>query len=393
MKMFTCMLLVLASVCQAQTFKPNYSEDKVPKYTLPDLLKSPNNTVIKTKEQWKDIRRPEILKLFEDNVYGQLPRDFDSLSFAVTNQNDAAMNGKATLKEVKISVYRNAQSVVINLTLFVPKTTTTPAPVFLLINNREKEVANPTRQTKSEFWPAELVIDSGYAVASFQVSDLAPDDEDSFAIGVLRLYPEQLKADNGMRAIGAWAWGASRIMDYFEKDNDINATQVVLVGHSRGGKTSLWASAQDQRFAMCVANNSGNTGAALSRRRLGETIEAINNMFPHWFTTNYKKYNRNEDALPVDQHMLLALTAPRPLYTTSATEDMWADPKGSYLSVKEAEKVYRLFGAKTNLPANIPEKNKPVIQKPLGYHLREGKHDMTIYDWKNFIRLANLSFR
>jgi hypothetical protein len=294
------------------------------------------------------------------------------------------------LKEVTITVYRNHDSVAIHVVFFIPKAVAHPAPVFLLINNRGKENTDPSRQIKSEFWPAEMVIDSGYAIAAFHVSDLAPDNKDSFAQGVLRLYPEQLKADNGMRAIGAWAWGASRVMDYFEQDHDIDPRKVIIAGHSRGGKTALWASAQDQRFAMCIANCSGNTGAALSRRKFGETVAIINTVFPHWFTANYKKFNNRENALPVDQHMLLALSAPRPLYTTNASEDLWADPTGSYLSLKNAEPVWALYGIDTSLPPNPPTVNQPLISSPLGYHIREGKHDLTVYDWKNFIRFANL---
>jgi hypothetical protein len=263
----------------------------------------------------------------------------------------------------------------------------------LFINNRGKENTDASRQTRSAFWPAEMVIDSGYAVAAFHVSDLAADHKDSFMNGALTLYPEQLQKENGMRTIGAWAWGASRVMDYFQTEELINANKVIIIGHSRGGKAALWASAQDQRFAICIANNSGNTGAALSRRKFGETIAAINTAFPHWFTPNYKKYNHNENALPVDQHMLIALTAPRPLYATSASEDLWGDPVGTYLSLKHAQSVYALYGIKTALPPNMPVVNKPVLHTRLAYHIREGVHDLTEYDWKNFIRFANRYFR
>ena len=388
---FTFFMLCITAVTLGQERKKvNYDESKVPPYILPDPLKTNSNAVVANKTQWENIRRPEILTLFEDNVYGQLPKTYDSLRFEITQQNNDAMNGRARLKEVEITVFRNHQSVTIHLVLFVPKSSTHPSPVFLLINNRGKENTDPTRRTKSEFWPAETVIDSGYAIAAFQVSDLAPDKKDSFMLGVLRLYPEQLKADNGMRAIGAWAWGASRIMDYFEKDNDIDEKKVIIIGHSRGGKASLWTSAQDQRFAMCVSNCSGNTGAALSRRKFGETIAMINTAFPHWFTSNYKKFNDNEDALPVDQHMLIALTAPRLLYATNATEDLWADPKGTFLSLKNAEKVYALYGVNAALPASPPPTNHPLLKSQIGYHIREGEHDLTAFDWKNFITFANL---
>ena len=382
-------LLVLLIQVQAQNgLQANYDESKVPPYTLPDVLKTTTNVAVKNKATWETIRRPEIINLFEENVYGQMPKSYDRLTYSVTNENANAMGGKAILKEVLIEVVNNSKPLKINLVLFVPRQQKGPVPVFLLINNRGKENTDPSRSKKSDFWPAEMVIDSGYAVAAFHVSDLAPDDTATYTNGVLQLYPEQLTADDGMRAIGAWAWGASRVLDYFEKEAAIDAKKVIVVGHSRGGKASLWAAAEDQRFAMCVTNCSGNTGAALSRRRFGETIGRINTVFPHWFARNYRKFNNNEDALPLDQHMLLAAIAPRPLYATNASRDLWADPTGTFLSIKQAEKVYALYGTGSKLPANPPAINQPVASSQLGYHNREGEHNLTAYDWRNFIQFA-----
>lgn len=383
---------IIAAHAQDQN-EANYDELKVPAYTLPDVLKTTKNTEVKNKTTWEKERRPEIVKLFEDNIYGQMPKSFDNITFSVTNENAAAMNGKAKLKQVQIEVSRNNKSVKINLVLFVPNNAGKPVPAFVLINNRGEDNTDPTRATKSGFWPAETLIDSGYAIAAINVKDLAPDDKEKYRNGVLQLYPEQLSVDNGMKAIGAWAWGASRVMDYFEKDKDIDAKKVVVVGHSRGGKAALWAAAQDSRFAMCVTNCSGNSGAALARRKFGETINRINTSFPHWFNNNYKKFNNNENALPVDQHMLIALVAPRPLYATNASEDLWADPTGTYLSLKNAEKVYALYGIKSNLPANPPGINQPINQSPLAYHNREGEHNLTAYDWNNFIQFANYYYK
>src|SRR5690606_7556198 len=196
-----------------------------------------------------------------------------------------------------------------------------------------------------------------------------------------------------MKAIGAWAWAAGRIMDYFEKDSNIDASKVVVVGHSRGGKASLWAAAQDPRFAICVTNNSGNTGAALSRRWFGETVKIINTSFPHWFSENYKKYNDREKDLPVDQHMLIGLIAPRPVYATSASLDLWADPKGTLIAMQEAAPVYNLYGLRSFLPVDLPPHNTPVIKLPLGYHIREGEHNLTEYDWSNFLKFADFHFQ
>jgi hypothetical protein len=380
-------LILVLSAAYAQ----NYDESKVPPYVLPDVLKTLSGKKVKKLKTWEKERRPEILKMFEDNIYGQMPASYDSVRRTIVSEEGAVMDGKAKLKQVTIEVFRNRKSVKINLVLFIPANASKPVPAFLLINNRGKENTDPTRKEKSEFWPAEMLIDSGFAIAAFHVADLAPDHKDTYMNGVLQLYPEQLKANNGMKAIGAWAWGASRIMDYFEKDNDIDAGKVIVVGHSRGGKASLWAAAEDRRFAACVTNCSGNSGAALARRRFGERISRINGSFPHWFNDNYKKFNDREDLLPVDQHMLIALIAPRPVYATNASRDLWADPVGTYLSLKNAEKVYGLYKVRSGLPATPPGINKPLSKLPIAYHNREGEHNLTAYDWRNFIDFARAS--
>lgn len=389
-KLIICFVIFIAFT---KVHAQNYDESKVLPYILPEVLKTVDGNSINDKSSWEKKRRPEVLTLFENNVYGQMPKAYDSIQFTVTNEVADAMNRKAHLKEVTITVWKINKSADIHLTLFIPNNLKKPVPAFLLINNRDKYNTDPTRFIRSEFWPAEIVIDSGYAIAAFHVSDAAPDDKNTYQNGILQLYPEQLSADNGMKAIGAWAWAASRVMDYFQKDKDIDAKKVAIVGHSRGGKASLWAGAQDQRFALVFSNNSGNTGAALSRRIFGETVKRINDSFPHWFADNYKKYNENENALPVDQHMLISLIAPRPVYVTSASEDLWADPKGSYLSLLHAQKVYALYGRNSSLTPEPPALNSPIIDSFLGYHNREGKHNLTAYDWKNFIQFANYHFK
>jgi hypothetical protein len=382
-------LLILFLRTQAQ----NYKESAVPPYTLPDPLISLQNKKINSIRDWERQRRGEILSLFEENEYGRMPQDFDSLRYTTTREDKEAMDGKAHLKEEAIMVWRSGRSVKINLVLFTPNKRKKPVPVFLLINIQRADYTDPTRKIKSGFWPAEMIIDSGYAIAAFQINDAAPDNKEHYTEGVLQLYPNQITAPDGMKAVGCWAWAASRIMDYFEKNAAIDARRVFLVGHSRGGKAALWAGAQDKRFAMIFSNCSGNSGAALSRRRFGETIKAINTRFPYWFCDNYKKYNDNVDALPVDQHLLIALIAPRPLYTTNATEDLWADPKGSFLSLKHAEPVYALYKERSALGNEPPPPNSPIIHSILGYHVREGKHDLTAYDWEQFVKFAEYHLR
>ncbi len=382
-------ILFCLTLASGLTFAQNYDESKVKPYTLPDVLKSVDGKIINSVKSWENNRKSEIIHLFEEHVYGTMPKKYDGLDIKITHEDKRAMQGKAHLKEVALTATNQGESVTINLVLFIPNEVKKPAPAFLLINNRPKKNTLASRDTISGFWPAEEVIASGYAIAAFQVDDAAPDNKNTFQNGVMRLYPQQLRADNGMKAIGSWAWAASRVMDYFERESAIDSKRVGIVGHSRGGKASLWTAAQDKRFAICFTNNSGNTGAALSKRWFGETVAIINKAFPHWFNNNYKKYSDNEQALPVDQHMLIASIAPRPVYATSASEDLWADPTGTFLAMKEAEKVYGLYNLKSKLPGTPPALNTPFNNPPLGYHNREGKHDLTPYDWKQFVVFAN----
>ena len=388
---FICLaFLIMPFFVSAQ----NYDESKIVPYTLPFILKTENGQKVTTTSQWEQMRRGEILRLFEDHVYGQVPKDFDAIDFQIKNKDKKAMDGTATLKEVLITVTRNGKKATINLLLFTPNKVKKNAPVFLVINHRGIKTMDITRQNKDGFWPAEQVIEAGYAIAGFDVLDFAPDHKEKFSQGVLdQLYPEQLEMDNGMRALGAWGWGASRAIDYFEKDRSVDASKVIVVGHSRGGKASLWCGAQDQRVAITISNESGNSGAALSRRNFGESVERITTTFPHWFCPNYRQYGNNEDKLPVDQHMLMALIAPRALYVASAAEDLWADPKGQYLALVEAQPAWRLYGFSPSLPKDMPGVNVQHIDLPLGFHNREGKHNMTPYDWQQFIQFANRYFR
>jgi hypothetical protein len=371
----------------------NYYEEKVPSYTLPELLVSESGRKITTSNEWKHIRRPEVLELFRENVYGKVPSTPYTRNFNIVNDDKTAMEGNATLKQVDITITSEGKTLVIHLTLFLPNKIKKPVPVFLLIDNRGPANTDPTRQTKSEFWPAEDVISRGYGIAVFNNADVDPDNFDDFKNGIHGILDKGVRQPDSWGTIAAWAWGASRCMDYFETDKDIDKKKVAVLGHSRGGKASLWAGAEDKRFSMVISNESGCGGAALARRRFGETIARINTSFPHWFCSNYKKYNDKEDALPVDMHMLLALIAPRALYIDCAGDDLWGDPGGSYLSLLNALPVFQLFKTNSVLTENMPPLNKQIISGKVGFHIRDGVHNMLLKDWNFFMDFADVMWK
>ena len=359
---------------------------------LPDPLTLQSGAKVTSIEQWRSQRRPELLELFRSEVYGRAPVGRpESLSFEVVERADNVMNGAADRKQVKIRYSGPGGEGAIHLILFTPAAATTPSPCLLFICNRGKENIDPTRQKQSPFWPAEAMIARGYAAATFHNGDVDPDKHDGFKNGVHGIFdgPEPRKPD-AWGTIAAWAWGASRVMDYLETDRDIDQGKVVILGHSRGGKTSLWAGAQDERFAMAVSNNSGCTGAKIARHPKGESVERINRVFPHWFSENYKKYNDRHDALPIDQHELIALMAPRPVYVASASGD--TDPEGEFLGAKYASSVYERFGLQGLGDKSYPAPGTDLGTGHIGYHLREGAHNLLEYDWERFMDFADRHF-
>ncbi len=366
----------------------NYYEDKIPAYTLPDLLTGSRGEKITTKKDWINLRRPELLELFTTQVYGRVPTTPYQKSIKVVKVDPKAMNGAATLKLVDITITAQSKSLTIHLGLFTPNKAVKPVPAFLLICNRDPKNIDFTRTDKSEFWPAEEVIARGFAVAAFDNADVDPDKDDGFKNGIHGLLDTK-RTNESWGTIAAWAWGASRCLDYLVTDKAVASDKIAVVGHSRGAKTALWAGATDRRFAMVVCNEAGCGGSSISRRRFGETIYQINRSFPHWFCTNFRKYNNNEDALPVDFHMLMALIAPRALYVASADKDLWGDPQGQYLALYHAVPAYNLLGAKSGLPEAMPTLNTPVTSGKVAYHVREGKHNLLLQDWNFFMDFAD----
>jgi hypothetical protein len=409
---------IVCAVAVAAPPPANYDEAKVPPYTLPDPLVCRDGTRVEKADAWRGKRRPELLRLFEAEVYGrQMIGRPERMAFRVTSEEKDARKGAATRREVAILFDGREDGPRMDLLVYLPNKPTTPVPVFLGLNFRgnhavtaEREVAlargwvandkaagitdnkanDASRGSESSRWQIDYALEQGFAVATANYGDLDPDFDDGFKNGAHVLAPPGTPADWG--SIGVWAWGLSRALDYLETEQRIDAKKAIVLGHSRLGKTALWAGATDERFALVISNNSGAGGAALSRRIFGETVEHLNSSFPHWFCDNYNRYNGHEADCPVDQHELIALIAPRPVLINSATEDKWADPKGEFLSAAGADPVFRLLGTDGIAQKEWPEPRK-LLSSRIGYYLRPGAHDVTAEDWEVFVRFARHHLR
>jgi len=414
------LLLTAALPALAQQPDTIYDEAKIPPYELPDPLKMENGAKVTSAEMWRKKRRPEIFQLFETQVFGRAPGKPPGLRFEVANVDEKALGGKATRKEVTIFFTGKSDGPTASLLLYLPNERKTPAPLFLGLNfrgnhaihddpgitlnkswhsnNKDGSVENnkateKSRGAEKSRWSVEMAIARGYGVGTIYYGDIDPDfhGERSWKNGVQPSFYKEGQTEpaaDEWGSIGAWAWGLSRALDYLETDKNVDAKHVAVLGHSRLGKTSLWAGAADERFAIVISNNSGAGGAALSRRVFGETTGHLNKSFPHWFCGNYKKYSKNEAACPVDHHELIALIAPRPVYVASAEEDRWADPKGEFLSCLHAAPVYKLLGTDGISQTEFPKLSQP-ITSTVGYHIRPGAHDVTAYDWECFLNFAD----
>jgi hypothetical protein len=352
------------------------------------------------------------------------------MRFEMTSEVPDALGGAATRREVSVVLGAGGKDdgPRLDLLLYIPNHRTGPAPAFVGLNFggnhtvhadpgitlsrkwmrpgpnvADNRATEDSRGKASEGWQAEMLVRAGYALVTMYCGDIDPDFDDGFQNGVHGLYPRPDASEERGAAwgtIGAWAWGLSRALDYLETDADIDSDRVMVMGHSRLGKAALWAGARDERFAGVISNNSGCGGAALSRRKFGETVARINRQFPHWFCANFHSYDDHEETLPVDQHQLIALVAPRPVYVASAEDDLWADPRGEYLAAYHADPVYRLLGVPGMAPLGTPtdtrgdaERETPPVEQPLGerigYHRRRGGHGVTAYDWEQYLAFAD----
>ena len=412
---------LLASFSFAQQADVNYDESKVPVFTPPDPLTFNDGKKVTTVKQWENQRRPELLEMFASQMYGRTPKDKIKVTCATLSENPNFMDGKATCKQVKFIFTNGRKNIEALLLLILPNWPKEKVPVFVAYNFNGNHTttadtsiifpsffalstipehlrwseSNRERGGQSSNWSYDKIIERGYGIATMFYQDIYPDKPGYADQSVVSLFagynPGQLKPDE-WQALGAWAWGSSRIVDYLETQKRIDTKKIITMGHSRHGKVALWAGVQDKRFSIVISNNSGSGGVAMSKRVFGENIARITSAFPHWFCPDFNRYANNEANLPFDQHELVALIAPRPVYITSAVEDTWADPKGEFLSGYYAGPVYELYGLK-GLGTDVhPPLHQPIMNT-VGYHIRAGVHDVTEYDWMCWMDFADKHFK
>jgi hypothetical protein len=397
----------------------NYDESKVPNFTLPDVLTLNNGQKVRNAKTWWDKRRPEILEMYRAEIFGRSPTKTPKLNYEVFSIDQKALGGKAIRKQVTVFLTEKPGGPKMDILMYLPAAAKKPVPVFLGLGFTANQGVNAdpgirladewvrdpatkqmakrstgekSRGAAASRWAVDQILEHGYGLATIYYCDIEPDFNGGMPYGVRPLFfkgDQKEPAPDDWAAIGAWAWGLSRAMDYLEKDRQVDAKRVAVIGHSRLGKTALWAGAQDTRFSMVISNDSGEGGAAISRRQFGEQVRNLNTSFPYWFCGNFKKYNDRENDLPVDSHMLIALIAPRPVYVASAQEDLWADPKGEFLGLVNAAPVYELLGKQGLGTDQMPGIHQPIMHTE-AYHIRAGKHDITAYDWEQYLKFADM---
>lgn len=377
----------------------NYDEARVPHYDLPPLLVTAAGAPVTTPEQWRHVRRPEILALFSNLVYGRVPEPASPVQqeFEVVAVDEEFMDGLATRKDVKIHLSNDRGEISMHFLVFVPNDVPKPVPAFFKhsFNNtqgRDFDASQTRPGLLRNGWPLGEMFRRGYGFCAVYQQDLVKHNEVEFLKSIHRLfYPEGQSFPKASEwgVLSTCAWGAMRGMDYLETDDDIDHTRVAIMGHSKMGKATLWTAAQDERFALAISAQSGCAGAALWRRKSGETLKKMVTRFPYWLCRNAWKFVEQEDDLPVDQHMLLACIAPRPVYVHSGVEDTWADGRGEYLSAYYASEVYELLGRTGLRSEQSPPVGEPILESDVGYHIREGGHSIEPWDWQRFMDFAD----
>ncbi len=389
----------------------HYDEAKVPQFTIDPFFVEQNLSKEAARNLWENSRRDEVLNIFKTEMYGELPPPAPKVYYEELSCKENALNGTACRKEIRIHLENNGKSHYMDMLLYYPKNINSKVTTFIGLNFKgnqattteldvamtgEKgqipEILIPeNRGSQAYRWQFEQLISKGYAAATICYHDIFPDRADGWNESVYNLF-EDLEGFNGTHerygAISAWAYGLIEGFNFLKSLSFVNEDKIIVHGHSRLGKSSLWAGVNNPKFAMVISNDSGCCGAAISKRAFGETVDFITNTFPHWFIKSLQKYKNNELAMKFDQHMLLALVAPRPLAVASASEDLWADPKGEYQSLAYASRLYNLYGVET-LDVERKVAVDEFITGVISYHCRTGKHDQTEVDYKHYLEIVD----
>jgi hypothetical protein len=417
--------LVWGSVARAQHIPGyNYDEAKVPAYTMLDPLRMEDGAAVTTAKAWWDERRPQILRLFEENIYGKTPSNAQvPLRAHVVEEDDHALGGTAIREQIDLYfTVAGSDGAKMRLLVYLPVHARRRVPVILGLNfdgnqavmddagiepslvwvksketGRIERVAADaaTRGSRVQQWQVQKILARGYGVATAYYGDLEPDFKGMSLDSVRALFGDvEAPAGDSWGAIGAWAWGLSRAVDYLETDRRVDGKRIAVTGHSRLGKAADWAAAQDVRIAALLSTESGKGGQSIQRRGLGESVYHLEHSFPYWFCPNYARWVGKDQAIPADGNLLLSLIAPRPLYVASAEGDEWSDPKGEFLSAVSASRVYALLRVR-----GLPSDTMPAVDAPLdeagyqvAYHVRSGKHDVTAFDWDQYLNFLDLHF-
>lgn len=365
--------------------------------TLPALLQMSDGTAVTDADGFA-ARRAEILALFESEVYGVLPKEGFEVSFNLLEEGEA-LGGAAIRRQIEICVTTEKGTSTAIMLIYIPKSEQ-PVPVVVGLNflgnhtvldddkilpsasfTGDEQALEGDRGTRTERWAVEMATRRGCAIASIYCNDFSEDNAKKYADRVISLFDEP-----EFKSVSAWAFGIMRAVDYLSQTPEFDQNAIACIGHSRLGKAAIWAGANDERIALVISNDSGNTGSSMSRGNMGETVKSINIAFPHWFCSNYATYGGKEDALPVDQNMLLACIAPRTVYVACAQGDLWADPMGSLNCLQLAKPAFELYGLGV-IPdmSEQPPVGQPVYSEGVAYHIREGWHNVLAEDWEYYL--------
>ena len=393
----------------------NYDEALAGNYTLPDPLTLAGGKPVRDARTWNETRRPELVRLFEENEYGRAPGRPPAMSFDVFEKAAPALDGKAIRRQVTVYFTADKAGPKMDVLIYLPAEARKPVPLLLSLSfSANSSTVDDPGIKPGEIWSRDKkrvpapkggfgrinplpFLAKGIGVATIYYGDIEPDFPGGVGLGIRAQYlkPGQTEpAPDEWGAISAWAWGLSRAVDYFETDSGVDARRIAILGVSRLGKTVMWAGARDTRIAMVIASCSGEGGAALSRRNYGETIAHLTapTRYPYQFTANYAKYAQHVDQFPVDAHMLVALMAPRPVLLQTGDGDGWSDPKGEFLAAVAAEPVYRLLGKQGLGTGKMPAAGEAILHD-IGYLMHAGGHGTVPSDWEQYLKFMEMHFK